>query len=105
MILRLFLLCSMFVPCCLANFGVSPVELPVTFERNEGQWSREVQFGAHIQGHFYAFSSKEISIDGSIHLMLVSSTKARFEPLDRVESKTNYLNGRDTRKWVTGVLN
>ena len=79
--------------------------LPVTFERNQGQWPRSVELGAHIGGHLYTFAGKEIVIDGVVHLDLVSSGPGKLEALDPVETKTNYLGGSDSRKWVTGVPN
>jgi uncharacterized protein (TIGR03437 family) len=80
-------------------------DLPVTFERNQGQWPRTVAAGAHIGGHQYWFSEKEIVIDAAIHLELISSAHGKWETLDPVESKTNYLNGRDSGSWIRGVSN
>ena len=35
----------------------------------------------------------------------VSSPRGKLEALDPAETKTNYLNGRDSGKWITGVRN
>ena len=80
-------------------------DLPVTFERNQGQWPRHVEFGAHIGGHLYAVMKKEIVIDGTVHLDLISSSRGKLEALDPVNTKTNYLNSADPRKWITRVPN
>ena len=80
-------------------------DLSVTFERNQGQWPRDVEFGAHIGGHLYTFRGKEIVIDETIHLELISSSRRKLEAVDSVETKTNYLYDRDSRKWITGVPN
>jgi uncharacterized protein (TIGR03437 family) len=80
-------------------------DLPVTFERNQGQWPRDVEFAAHIGGHRYTFAGKDIIIDGNVHLDLISSPRGKLEALDPVETKTNYLRGSDPKRWVTGVQN
>ena len=93
------------LPACWgAVTGVTVGQIPVTFEPNRGQWSC-VDFGAHIAGHVYTFSRQGIAIDGTIHLDLVSTSRGRFEPLDPLEGRTNYLNGRDPGKWIIGVRN
>jgi hypothetical protein len=79
--------------------------LPITFERNQGQWPHDIEYGAHVGGHQYTFVGREIVIDRAIHLELISSRIGKLEALDPVETKTNYLTGVDSRKWITGVPN
>ncbi len=80
-------------------------DLPVTFERNQGQWPRGVEFGAHITGHRYTFSEDGITIDGSVRLELARPAHGKLEGFDRVGTKTNYLAGHDPHAWITGVPN
>src|SRR5262249_23737693 len=67
------------------------VDLPVSFEPNRGQWPRDVEFGAHIRGHLYAITRREIVIDGAVHLEIAPSLRGKLEPLDPTETRTNYL--------------
>jgi hypothetical protein len=91
--------------CWGAVTGMTVGQIPVAFEPNRGQWARGVDFGAHVAGHLYTFSRRGITIDGAIHLDLVSTSRGRFEALDPVEGRTNYLRGRDSSKWIIGVRN
>lgn len=85
--------------------GNALANLPVTFERNQGQWPRAVEFAAHVGGHRYTFGGGEIVIDRTVHLELTSSKRGKLEPLDHVQTKTHYLTGGDSRRWITGVPN
>ena len=91
--------------CLCATFAHASIELPVTFERNQGQWPESVEYGSHIGGHLYTFAGKWLVIDGTIRVELVSSQNGKLEALDPVGAKTNYLRDRDPRRWVTGVAN
>ncbi|HYI11679.1 MAG TPA: IPT/TIG domain-containing protein [Thermoanaerobaculia bacterium] len=87
------------------------LDLPVTFERNAGQFSAEVDFVSRAQG-------QALSVNASGATVLVGDAsgpkqeiRLRFEGARRnapaldtkIVSYANYISGNDRSRWLTGV--
>lgn len=70
--------------------------LPLRFEANQGQWSREIQFAAHSGSSTLQLTSSGSSFSTGGHtveMSLVGSRRARIEGLERVTTRTDYYIG------------
>ncbi len=82
--------------------------LPLAFERNQGVAPREASFLAHGAGYSVLLSSSTVSVRspqvGLFRMRFAGSNKRAplkaFEPLP---GKSNYILGRDPKKWRTGI--
>jgi hypothetical protein len=80
--------------------------LPLRFEANQGQWGRDVQYGAHSGGYTLRLGARgsSLSLDGhTIEMSFLGSRRApRVEGLESVPTRTDYyLGARD--RWRTNV--
>ena len=86
--------------------------LPVRFEPNRGQYDRAVEFVAHAGRTTLFLTGDEavLSLSGSrggtsVVRLSLNGAEAEpvLEPSNRLAGVTNYLVGKDRRKWITGV--
>ena len=95
--------------------------LPISFELNRGQSDRRVRFLAHGQGSSLYLTATDAvltlagakqraagksgtAVGATVRLHLVGASAAsRITGLDRLPGRVNYLIGRDTSRWITGV--
>jgi hypothetical protein len=85
--------------------------LPLYFIENRGQAAPEVKFYARQRGETVAFSRDRVSLvfgdaagSTAVHLTPVGMRPgAELAPLKPQECKVNYLCGRDSRQWLTGI--
>lgn len=95
--------------------------LPISFELNRGQSDRRVRFVAHGAGSSLFLTANDavltlagskpksagkyaVSADAVVRLHLVGANSVpRIAGLDRLPGHVNYLIGRDTSHWITGV--
>jgi hypothetical protein len=87
--------------------------LPLTFEVNRGQADSRAEFLSRGAGYTLALArgGATLSMDGRARAAALrlsfpgADPAARPEALGLSEAKSNYLVGRDPRRWLTGVEN
>lgn len=82
--------------------------IPVYFEANQGQAEPSVRFLSRGPGYsFYLTSKQAVSVlaDGSVVRMkwVGGSSKSRVTGLNPLPGKSNYLVGKDARRWRTDI--
>ena len=96
------------------------VDLPLSFEPNQGQSEAGIQFVARGPGYTLLLNNEQASFQfsggeasstdskgGTFELRLAGSKKAQSPLFGRDEqpSKSSYFTGADPRKWITGIPN
>lgn len=89
-----------------------PISMPLMFEENLGQRPKG-EFMAWAGGHKVLFDKHgmEIQLQGKNKSSQVSISFAgskanpRFEPSERLITRTNYYTGNDPSHWYTGIAN
>ncbi len=94
-------------PSALPQAKAALAQLPLRFEKNQGQAAPDVRFTAHAGGYTLALGEHgaAIGIPGSrpVVLSLLNSRRAtRIEPLDPLPTRTNYFVG-PRQSWHTGI--
>jgi hypothetical protein len=87
------------------------VSLPLAFEPNVGQTNRQADFmakgpgyGIFLSGGDALLSLRRQGAGHAVRLHLVGAdASASGTPIDRLDSYSNYLHGRDRRKWLRNV--
>lgn len=84
-------------------------QLPLHFERNQGQFDPQVRFAARTSGYFLALTEHGASLifPNSPRISLSfpgSSSHPTIEPLDPLAVRTDYMIGA-RQNWHTGVAN
>jgi hypothetical protein len=88
-------------------------QLPLSFEANVGQTDPQVDFVSRGSGYtlflmsreaVLALNDRESSAGAVVHMKFVGSeTKPQVFGQDELPGKVNYLMGRDSRRWRTGI--
>jgi hypothetical protein len=86
-------------------------KLPLSFEPNQGQTDRQVEFVAHGNGYrlFLSRGKAVLSLQHStttIHMKPAGANRfAQVEPLDKLPGKSNYFIGSVPGRWHTDIPN
>lgn len=109
-------LVSLFVAASLGQTGGRRIETsakvfarrPLAFEVNQGQVRGRSDFLARGRGHTLLLNATQATLkmrDGVDLRMKLSggNPDARPQAMDRLRGKMNYLTGRDSRAWRTGI--
>ena len=92
--------------------AVPGVQLPYTFEQNQGQTDPSVRYLARGRGYSLFLTDREavLSLQRSgeapraLRMSLSGSRKPiAIEPVDVLDQRTNYFVGRDARQWRRDV--
>jgi hypothetical protein len=86
-------------------------ELPITFERNDGQTDPRVEFIARGKGYTLFLTAAEavLGLRAKSKRQVVrirpvgASPRARIEGLEKTSAKSNYFIGNDPKRWQTNV--
>jgi hypothetical protein len=101
----------------LANSTSSPTatqfQLPLYFEKNEGQIDPQVKFLSRGQGYTFYFTPQEVvmALKGSLDSALVkiqfvgAEQNPQIAGVDEQEYKTHYYRGNDPAQWHTHIPN
>lgn len=88
--------------------------LPLYFEKNEGQIDVHFQYLTRLPGHTFCFSPEGVSVllkngypSKTLSVLniqfLGGNPQPIIEGLDEQECKSNYFIGQDASKWYTGI--
>jgi hypothetical protein len=84
--------------------------LPLTFEENQGQASRDGRLVARGKGYTMLLNQRgnRVVLDNGrqrLHLTtyLAGSRASRIRGEEQLSGKANYLHGSDSRRWITGI--
>jgi photosystem II stability/assembly factor-like uncharacterized protein len=84
-----------------------PTRVPLTFERNVGQTTADVDYLAHAQGYSLELShatARVIGRSGTATLALVGGrSNVAAERVDGGSGTVNYFIGNDPSRWLTGI--
>ncbi|HEX8408137.1 MAG TPA: SBBP repeat-containing protein [Thermoanaerobaculia bacterium] len=91
--------------------GASPIQLPFTFERNDGQTHRSVQYLARGAGYtaYLAGSETVLVLDDergnrAVRMKLAGANRnARLTGVEPQAARSNYLIGSDPKSWQRNV--
>lgn len=75
-------------------------KLPLAFERHEGATGAE--YVAHGSGYSISLAKGNARI-GIISMEFVGGRRAAGTPRDELPGKVNYISGRDSRQWQSGL--
>ena len=90
--------------------------LPLYFEKNEGQIDAHFQYLTHLPGQTFCFSPEGVSVllkngypSKTLSVLNIQFLGGNPQPiiqgLDEQECKSNYFIGQDASKWYTGISN
>ena len=92
----------------LSQAKAALARLPLRFEANQGQWSRDVRYAARTAGGALLLTSHGAALLGAGHrvdvTLLRASRTPRIEAMEPMQARTNYFIGRPEH-WRTGVEN
>jgi hypothetical protein len=89
-------------------------QLPLAFEANQGQAARGVNYLAHGSGYTLDLSAQQavLNLDGkgtsptTLTMQLDGSNESALAASsDKLITKSNYLSGPDSSKWITNIAN
>ena len=82
---------------------ISSVNIPLSFEPNQGQVQSDVSFYTRGKGHAFFLSRRKMTL-GNVSLAFSGAkTNPRIVGIDPLQSKSNYFVGRDASKWKTDI--
>jgi len=91
-------------------------ELPLRFEKNQGQWPSAIQFAARGSGYQVGLTAQEAILtlaSGAgrkraahvLRLQLRHARSAIWEGVNALAGRTNYFLGKNTAQWHTDIPN
>ena len=99
------LLLAVSLPAWADNYG----NLPLSFEKNQGQTDARVQFLSRGHGHTLFLTSTEAVLASGhdvFRMKLAGANPAsRAEGVEQQIARSNYFIGSDSTKWRTGIPN
>jgi hypothetical protein len=89
--------------------AISDFTRPLSFEPNQGQTDRQVDFLAHGAGYrlFLSHAEAVMALDRGVTVRMrsVGGKPSSPEPLGEQPSRSNYFIGNDPHNWHTGIAN
>jgi hypothetical protein len=107
--MRLLLSLSFFAITSIAATGPDGLlqNLPLRFERNQGQWDPEIQFRTPFSSYNLLLTSREavLAMPGApLRLSFPNANRQpRLEGLNEMASASRYFTGNQSKGWRTGV--
>jgi hypothetical protein len=86
-----------------AEVSQHPVGMPITFERNDGQFPAEVIYAARGRHGLLALRSGELAVNGLAVRLAGANLAPEVEPLHALVTRSHYYLGNNAANFVTNV--
>ncbi len=86
-----------------ADVSQHPAGLPITFERNDGQFPAEVIFASRGRHGLLALRSGELGVNGLAVRLAGANPAPEVEPLHALVTRSHYYVGNNAANFVTDV--
>ena len=101
---------ALVTPTAAAETSSSFGNTPLSFEPNQGQWTKEASFGTHAQGFSALFHGPDVVYSlqaderqARIATRWIGAAKKQLNAVDKLPGTANYYVGNDESRWISGL--